>query len=171
MNTNRHLLPALLICVSSLVGCSDSRSPPASAAAPDTSSQPSAPDAEHQAKVVEACKLITAEEIKALAGEPLEATPDGKTGCVWQAANSALPHIEFKIDRGSAEIAMTAFGMLAKHEPGISNPYDGLGDEAVAIGPSVQIKRDEDLITIIVMGVDDNEAAVRKIYETATARM
>jgi hypothetical protein len=66
---------------------------------------------------------------------------------------------------------MTANGMLSRHEPGISSPYDGLGDEAVAMGPAVMIKRDDDLVTIIVSGVDEADAAVRKIYDTATARL
>jgi hypothetical protein len=110
----------------------------------------------------------------ALAGKSIQANADegvGRTGCVWEPQGGGLPRVELKIEWGAAEAAMVASGMLSKHEPGISSPYDGLGDEAVAMGPAVMIKRDEDLFTIIVSGVDEADAAVRKIYDTATARL
>jgi hypothetical protein len=126
------------------------------------------------ADAVQACKLVTLDEIVALAGGPLEAIADegvGRTGCVWEPAGGGLPRLELKIEWGMADVALTATGVLEKHEPGISSPYDDLGDEAVVIGPVVMIKRDEDLVTITVSGIDEADAAVRTIYETATARM
>jgi hypothetical protein len=167
MTIHRRLLPVAGACALLIAGCGAPASPPA-AITSEGATQPA------QLKVVQACKLITLEEIAALAGKPLPATPDeggGATTCVWEPEGGGLPRVELKIERGSAEAAMTAFGMLEKHEPGISNPYDDLGDEAVAIGPAVMIKRDDDLFTITALGVDDSEAAVHKIYETATARM
>jgi hypothetical protein len=55
---------------------------------------------------------------------------------------------------------MTAMGMMGKHEPGLTNPYDGIGDQAATVGPALMIRTGEDLVTI-----------VKRIFETAKARM
>lgn len=127
-------------------------------------------------KALVACKLVSLDEMKALLGNAgIVATADedgGATRCTWAPPDGGLPMAELKIERGMAEIAMTAFGMLGKMEPGINNPYDGLGDEAVASGPAVMIKTGDDLYTIMVMGgAEDSDKAIRKIYETAVSRL
>ena len=162
---------ALVSLAALLAGCGKT---PAPHSAGEQSPQASSAAAPEAAKKVIACKLITPDEMTALAGKPIAANADegyGRTGCVWEPPGGGLPRVELKIEWGAGEAAMTANGMLSRHEPGISSAYDGLGDEAVAMGPAVMIKRDEDLVTIIVSGVDEADAAVRKIYDTATARM
>ena len=66
---------------------------------------------------------------------------------------------------------MTGLGMLNKHEPGITSPYDGLGDQAIAVGPALMIRTGEDLVTITFSGVDDVPAKARRIFDTAKGRM
>jgi hypothetical protein len=161
----------LMLLAALLVSCEKT---PAPSSAVQQSAEASATDAPKAAKAVEACKLVTPDEMAALAGKAIQANADegvGRTGCVWEPVGGGLPRVELKIEWGAGEAAMTANGMLSRHEPGISSPYDGLGDEAVAMGPAVMIKRDDDLVTIIVSGVDEADAAVRKIYDTATARL
>ena len=76
---------------------------------------------------------------------------------------------QLQIDLGSAEAAMTASGMLNQMEPGMTDPYEGLGDQASAIGPAVWVRRGEDLVMITIMGVDAHDAAVRRVYEIVDA--
>jgi hypothetical protein len=60
---------------------------------------------------------------------------------------------------------MQASGMLGQIEPGMTNPYEGMGDQASAVGPAVWVRRGEDLVMITVMGVEDHDAAVKQVYE------
>ncbi|MEP6885258.1 MAG: hypothetical protein ABJC66_10960 [Gammaproteobacteria bacterium] len=66
---------------------------------------------------------------------------------------------------------MRAFGLMNRKEPGITSPYDGIGDQAVAVGPALMIQTGEDLVKIIFTGVDDAPVKARKIFDTAKARM
>ena len=164
---------AFTLACCSLAGCGKSESPAEVTASNNNASGHAAQQPGKPAEV-QACKLITPEEMNAIAGVSVVPTADdgvGRTGCVWQPAAAGMPRIELKIEWGSGEAAMVGLGMLSKHEPGINNPYEGLGDEAVASGPAIMIKRDEDLVTIVLSGVDDAESAVHKIYDTATARL
>jgi hypothetical protein len=165
--------PAFTLAMGSLAGCGNTEAPSVEAAAMKDNSTPGAQPAV-AADDVQACKLITQEEMTALAGAAIQPNADngvGRTGCVWEPPGGGLPRVELKIEWGMADAAMSALGMLAKHEPGINDPYEGLGDEAVITGPAVMIRRDEDLVTIILSGVDDAEGAVRKIYDMATGRL
>jgi hypothetical protein len=120
------------------------------------------------------CELITADEMSQLLGAAVVPTADeggGRTGCNWAPAAGGMPFAELKVEWGMAEAAMQAAGMLSKHEPGINDPYDDLGDEAWISGPVVMIKRNEDLISLMVYGAADAETAIHKMYETATSRL
>jgi hypothetical protein len=66
---------------------------------------------------------------------------------------------------------MQGVGFLNKHEPGVADPYAGIGDQAVAMGPSVMIKTGEDLVTIQLSGIDDVPGTIKKIFNTAKPRM
>jgi len=60
---------------------------------------------------------------------------------------------------------------MAQKEPGIDNPYAGIGDQAVAVGTSLMIRNGKDLVTITFSGVDHAPAKAKKIFDTAKARM
>lgn len=55
--------------------------------------------------------------------------------------------------------------------PGLTNPYDGIGDQAAAVGPALMIRIGEDLVTIVFSGVSEAPAKAKHIFETAKARM
>jgi hypothetical protein len=120
------------------------------------------------------CQLISAAEMTEILGAAVKAepmSPDNSTDCNYVAADGAMPMAQLDIDRGSAEAAMTATGMLGQMEPGMTNPYEGLGDQAAAIGPAVWIRRGEDLVMITIMGVDAHDATVRRVYELVDSRL
>ena len=121
-----------------------------------------------------ACELISLQEITGMLRQEVTATPDegvGRTGCVWQATSGGMPYLELKVNFGDADAAMMAAGMLRSHEPGINDPYEGLGDQAVITGPAVMIKHGEDLFTITPMGIDDAVAVTRRVFKLATERL
>jgi hypothetical protein len=116
------------------------------------------------------CERVTAEQMSATLGAPVIAEPRSNSECHYTPKSGAgMPLAQLTIDLGSAEAAMTASGMLGQIEPGMTNPYEGMGDQASAIGPAVWVRRGEDLIMITVIGVDDHDAAVRRIYELVDA--
>jgi hypothetical protein len=61
--------------------------------------------------------------------------------------------------------------MAAQAEPGLANPYEGLGDQAAAVGPALMIRAGEDLVMLVFSGVDDAPSKAKRIFETAKARM
>lgn len=164
----------LVLSLAALSGCGKSESTMPDAA-PATSAQEEAqPQATAARSAPKACDLITADEMTAMVGEPVQGTPDeggGRTGCVWQPASGGMPYVELKIEWGGGEAAMMASGFLGKVEPGINSAFDDLGDEAVQNGAGVWIKRGDDLVTITPVGTENSESLVRKIYEMATARL
>ena len=48
---------------------------------------------------------------------------------------------------------------------------DGIGDQAIAVGPALMIKTGDDLVKLIFTGVDDAPVKAKKIFDTAKARM
>lgn len=116
------------------------------------------------------CERVTAEQMSAILGESVGAERTSDTECTYSPKSGAgSPVAQLTVDLGSAEAAMTASGMLGRIEPGMTNPYEGLGDQASAIGPAVWIRRGEDLIMITVIGVADHDAAVKRVYALADA--
>ncbi len=116
------------------------------------------------------CERVTAEQMAAVLGEPMNAEPVSNSECHYSPkSGSSMPMAQLQIDLGSAEAAMTASGMLNQMEPGMTDPYEGLGDQASAIGPAVWVRRGEDLVMITIMGVDAHDAAVRRVYEIVDA--
>jgi hypothetical protein len=93
-----------------------------------------------------------------------------ETACTYSAP-SGLPTVQMEVDWGDGEVAMSAFAMLNRNEPGIGSPYDGIGDQAVAIGPTLMIRTGEDLMKLVFSGVDDAPAKAKKIFQTAKPRL
>lgn len=171
-----HLALVLLLSSAMLLGCSKSTP------APDTSQAAQATQAAVAKAVADAthtdskkaCELVTATEMSTILGSAVAATPNesssGKTECIYQPAGGSSPYVEFSVEWGEGKTAMTAAGMMDKHEPGIASPYDGIGDQAVAVGPSLMIRSGEDLVSIVFSGVDDAPAKAKKIFDTAKTR-
>jgi hypothetical protein len=155
MNTHFRNL-AIVITVATVTACD-----------PAPVEQPSAakPEAAQPAKARTACEWVTAEQMAAVLGAPVTAEASTGTECNYTPTSGAgIPMAQLAVELGSAEAAMTATGMLGQMEPGMTNPYEGLGDQAAAIGPAIWIRRGNDLVRITVMGVEDHDAAVRRVY-------
>jgi hypothetical protein len=122
-----------------------------------------------------ACVLVSEAEMSAILGAPVVATANdrsnGKTECIYKAASGISPYVDLSIDWGDGKTAMAAAGLMGKYEPGLTNPYDGIGDQAAAVGPALMIRTGEDLMTIVFSGVSEAPAKAKKIFVTAKARM
>lgn len=156
-----------------LTGCGSREKSVESSASPP-------PPAEARAQAAEkaqptACEMVTQAEMSAILGSAVVAKADehtsDKTECIYTAATGTSPRVEFSVNWGDGEAAMAAMGMMGQKEPGITNPYEGIGDQASAVGPALMIRTGDDLVTLVFSGVDDAPAKARKIFETAKARM
>jgi hypothetical protein len=165
-------LVSVLSALPALQGCSRPPAQPASAAtadAPTPAAQPSATASPL------ACALVTPAEMSTILGSAVSAEPNdrsnGKTECIYKPEEGVSPYVELAVEWGSGEGAMMGVGMAAQAEPGLASPYEGLGDQAVAIGPVLMIRTGEDLVTIVFSGVEDTPEKAKRIFDTAKARM
>lgn len=128
-----------------------------------------------QESVASACDLVSQAEMSRILGGAVVAQnndhSNGKTECIYNAANGISPYAELSVEWGSGEGAMAGVGILGQAEPGIASPYEGIGDQAVAVGPALMIRTGEDLVTIVFSGVDDIPSKAKQILATAKARM
>jgi outer membrane protein assembly factor BamE (lipoprotein component of BamABCDE complex) len=122
-------------------------------------------------KTPDACALVSAVEMSAILGAEVVAKATSRSKCIYKPASEISPYAEFSVDWGDGKIAMSAMGMTEQHEPGITSPYDGLGDQAAAVGPALMIRTGEDLVTIVLSGVADAPTAAKRIFDTAKAKM
>jgi hypothetical protein len=142
--------------------CSDVRTQRSMAA------QSSAPPAQQRPT----CEIVSQAEMSAILGAPVIAQPSGRSKCIYQSSGSGAsgPYVEFSFDRGDGAAGMAGAGFAGKHEPGLTSPYDGIGDQAVAAGPALFIRTGDDLVTLVFSGVKDPRTAAKKILETAKPR-
>jgi hypothetical protein len=118
-----------------------------------------------------ACSLVSAAEMSAILSASVRAEANGESKCIYTPTAEVGPHVEFSVDWGDGEGAMAGIGMATQQEPGLTSPYDGIGDQAVSVGPALMIRTGEDLVTILFSGVEDAPVAARKIFDTAKAKM
>ena len=144
------------------------------AAATAASAQPASSNKGAAAKPT-ACVLVTATEMSEIFGSALQAEAHegsvDKTECIYKPADGVSPYIELTVEWGEGETAMRAVGAMANTEPGIANPYAGIGDQAAAVGTALMIRTGDDLVTITFSGVDDAPAKARNIYGTLKPKL
>jgi hypothetical protein len=116
-----------------------------------------------------ACEIVTQAQMSAILGSPVVATSSGRSKCIYKTEGASRPYVEFSFEAGDGAAGMAGAGFAGKHEPGLTSPYDGLGDEAVAAGPALFIRTGDDLVTIVLYGVSDRANAAKKILEAAKA--
>ena len=174
MRLNHLVLALLLLILPALYGCSKPEATPASAtkAGGSTVAAVAAAPAPHS---VRACDLVTPAEMSTILGSAVVGTPNegsvGKTECIYKPAEAISPYVELSVTWGDGRAAMTAMGMMGNIEPGIANPYEGLGDQAAVVGSTLMIRSGEDLVTLTFSGIDDTPAVARKVFDTAKDRM
>lgn len=128
-----------------------------------------------KARVRTACTMVPQAEMSAILGGTVIAAPNerssGQTQCVYTAAAGISPYAELKVEWGEGKIAMSAVSAANQAEPGITNPLDGLGDQAAQIGPVLMIRSGEDLVTITFSGVADALPKARKVFALVKAAL
>jgi hypothetical protein len=125
-------------------------------------------------KQLTACEMVSAAEMTALLGGPVTVQPgpsNGQTSCTYMPVTGISPYAELKIEWGSGEGGMMGANLANAHEPGLADPLAGLGDQAVNMGPAVMIKRGDDLVTIVLSGVDNVIPDVKAIFALVDKRM
>jgi hypothetical protein len=176
MRMTSSAIAALLLCLPLLHGCT--KTPDTEARANETAISP-ATNADPAAVVpppsARACDMVTAEEMSAILGATVRAErndrSNGKTECIYTPDEGISPYVELSVEWGSGEAAMMGVGMAAQAEPGLANPYEGLGDQAVAVGPALMIRTGEDLVSIVFSGVEDAPSKAKRIFDTTKSRM
>jgi hypothetical protein len=166
------------VLIAGLAGCGNSKQPVAADSASADRNAASAAAAvalaRAQSPTAKACEMVTEAEMSHILGVTVTAKDlthsSGETDCKW-AAPSGFPAVELEMDWGDGEVAMQAANMMDRREPGITSPYDGLGDRAIAVGPALMIKTGDDLMKLIFTGVEDAPVKAKKIFDTAKARM
>lgn len=122
-----------------------------------------------------ACAMVSSAEMSAIlgsavVGEPREGSSN-QTQCIYKSASPHSPYVEFTVNWGDGEGAMEAQSMLGKQQAGLTRAYPGVGDQAYAVGPELMIRNGDDLVTLLVLGVNDAPATVKRIFDTAKPRM
>jgi hypothetical protein len=119
------------------------------------------------------CALVTDAEMSEILGTRMVAAErgGGNTECNYTPASGISPTVKLTVDWGDGKVAMASAGMMAKLEPGLSSPYQGIGDQAVAVGPALMIRTGDDLVTLVLSGVSGAPAAARQVFDTAKPRM
>jgi hypothetical protein len=170
MPTSRPAITAALTLILA-AGCSPGGAPGGDSAAGQSAGQPAPAE---QARPL-ACALVTAAEMSAILGSEVIAEPDdrsaGRTGCIYRPPAGPSPYVELSVDWDGGEAAMTAMGMMGKMEPGIASPYEGIGDQAAAVGPTLMIRTGPDLVNLVFSGITDAPAIAKRIFDTAKPRM
>jgi hypothetical protein len=120
------------------------------------------------------CAMVTAAEMSAIVGTTVTAGSgeDGSSAtCRYNPAERSTPSIEITVDWGGGRAAMSAAGILSRHEAGMVDPLAGLGDEASAIGPVLWVRLGGDLVNLTLWGVDDSVVVAKRIVNTMRPRM
>jgi len=128
-----------------------------------------------QRKPPVACAMVTPAEMSTILGSSVVAEPhegsSNQTQCIYKGTSPHSPYVEFTVNWGDGEGAMEAQGMLGQHQAGLTKAYPGVGDQAYAVGPELMIRNGDDLVTLLVLGVNDAPATIKRIFDTAKPRM
>jgi len=153
---------ALGLALLSVSACSKPEAP-----APTAAAAPQAPPVSAPAAQPTACSMVTQEQMseilgKAVVGEADESS-SGVTKCVYTAPTSLSPDAWVSVEWGEGQTAMTAAGMAEHHEPGLTDPLAGLGDQALQVGPVLFVRSGEDLVQIYLTGIEEVVPPAAKI--------
>lgn len=170
------------LLLASLAGCSGPAPVPAGVAATSAAVADSVPDTAQPPVAIpvpaarpSACNMVTAQEMSKVLARTMQAEPhegaSDKTECLYKPADATSPYIELTVEWGEGETAMRAAGAMSRVEPGIADPYAGIGDQAVSVGPVLMIRTGDDLVSITLSGVDDAPTSAKRIFEILKPRM
>lgn len=123
-----------------------------------------------------ACGLISAAEMSEILGSAVTAVADdrgGQTKCTYDSAGGELggAYAEVQLNWGGGEAGMKGAGIMEPELGAVMGKPSGLGDQATSVGPMILIRRKDDLITLVISGVRDSSAAVKRIYGLVDSRL
>ena len=122
----------------------------------------------------QACNLLTANELSAVVGSPMVATPqdgDGVSNCKYAPAGDRGPSVEFTVMPGDGESTLQMDRDMKGHDAEADKRFAGIGDDAVVVPPSVQVRVGKDLLVFSLFGVGDEPSAIRKIVSVVKPRL
>jgi hypothetical protein len=119
----------------------------------------------------QACEIVSQVQMSAILGTPVVAQMSGQSKCIYKSSGASGPYVEFSLESGDGAAGMAGVGFAENHEPGLTGPFDGIGDQAVAVGPAIFIRTGDDLVTLVFSGVSDRRTAAKKILEAAKSGM
>jgi len=153
-----------------LSACSKPEAPTQSVAAAQAAKTVAEPTAKPTA-----CSMVTQEQISEILGMAVIGVPDesssGVTKCVYTAPKSLSPDASVEVEWGEGQAAMMGVAKANQQEPGITDPLDGLGDEAAQVGPVLFIRSGDDLVKIYLTGVTDAVSAAQKVLALVQAKL
>ena len=117
------------------------------------------------------CAFVTQAEMRTILHAPVVARVTGGNKCVYELPSGPGPYSMIEVDRGDGRIAMKAAGGMARAEPGIDNPLKGVGDQAIQVGPAIQVRSGEDLVQIVMSGVATPIQKAKTIFKTMKPRL
>lgn len=123
-----------------------------------------------------ACSLVSAAEMSTILGSPVTAVADdrgGQTKCTYSANGDELggAYAEVQLNWGDGEAGMKGAGVMEPDLGAVMGKPTGLGDQATSVGPMILIRRGEDLITLVISGVRDDNAVAKLIYDLLNQRL
>jgi hypothetical protein len=117
------------------------------------------------------CAYVTQAEMRAILHAPVVPHASGGNKCVYALPSGPGPYSQIEVARGDGRIAMRAAGAMARAEPGIDNPLAGVGDQAVMVGPTIMVRKGEDLVNIVMSGVDAPIKKAKVVFNTLERRL
>jgi hypothetical protein len=122
-----------------------------------------------------ACELVSAADMSAVLGSAVGAVADdrgGQTKCTYETAGGEIgaPYAEVQLNWGDGAAGMKGAGAMESQLAPAMGELKGVGDQAIAVGPMILIRRGEDLITLVISGVQ-NVPAAKKLYGLIDARL
>ena len=117
------------------------------------------------------CGYVSEAEMRAILHAPVVPHVSGGSKCVYALPSGPGPYSQIEVARGDGRVAMKAAGAMAHMEPGIDNPLAGVGDQAVQVGPAIMVRTGEDLVTIVMSGVDAPIKKAKVIFSTVKRRV
>lgn len=117
------------------------------------------------------CAFVTEAEMRAILHAAVVPHVSGGNKCVYELPSGPGPYSEIEVARGDGRIAMKSAGAMTHAQPGITNPLAGVGDQAVQVGPTIMVRKGEDLVNVVMSGVDAPIAKAKLIYSTVAKRL
>lgn len=120
-----------------------------------------------------ACNRVTANEMSAITGMPMQAAPndstEGITSCTYSPVAGTGPRIEYTISAGDGASTLRMGREMKNYDPAPGKAFAGIGEDADVIGRGLVINDHGDMVSLSLSGIGlaEEPAIARKIYDAA----